>query len=145
MYADSLTLAQARKEFFAKTGFSESEYSSTIAKVKLGIVPIYFYNFKDRRSALAVHDVHHILTGYDTSLLGEAQVSAWEIGSTSRKDLNWAYVYVALGFITGLVLDRDKTIKAYEKGLRCRNFYGKKLSPKMLSQTLGELRCKLGL
>lgn len=144
MYADSLTLARARAEFFAQTGHSDSEYSSWIAKIKLGPIPFYFYNFKARREAIAIHDVHHILTGYDTSLLGEYHISAWELGS-GYKPMDLAFGYLLLGLFGGLLLDRKRTLEAYIRGLECRNLYGQRVTEEMLGKTLTQLRRELGL
>jgi len=144
MFADSLTLARARREFFVLTGFRESDYSNLIAKFKVGPFPLYFYNFKSRRDAVAIHEVHHILTGYDTSLIGEGQVSAWELGS-GFKPTGLATTYILLGAATGLILDRKKTWAAFRRGLRSRNLYGQTLTPKVLLKTLGQLRREYGL
>lgn len=38
---------------------------------KLGPIPFPFPNTKARVAALAYHDFHHILTGYDTDIRGK--------------------------------------------------------------------------
>lgn len=144
MYADSLTLERARAEFFAQTGYSERDYNRLIAKFQVGPFPLWIYNFKSRRQATAIHDVHHVLTGYDTSLVGEGQISAWELGSGYAPG-DAAILFILLGTLTGLVVDRKKTWAAFKRGVISRNLYGRRLTPQMMKMSLGELRAELGL
>ena len=74
-YPDHLTLREARREFFEKAGFDESGYLDPWVKVRLGPLPIFFPNTLSRARAVRWHDLHHVLTEYDTSLIGEADVS----------------------------------------------------------------------
>jgi len=33
------------------------------------------------RQATALHDLHHVLTGYGADFVGEFEISAWEVGA----------------------------------------------------------------
>jgi ubiquinone biosynthesis protein Coq4 len=143
MYADSLTIAEARAVFFARSGFTEGHYTRRLAKAQVGPVPFYFFNFKARRESLPIHDIHHILTGYETNLPGECQISAWELASGVRK-LDLEASFYVLNVATGLFLCPRKMWAAYRRGRRCRNFYGRELGA-LLEKTVGELRSEAGL
>ena len=38
-----------------------------------------FPNTDSRKRAVPLHDLHHILTGYKTDWMGEAEIGAWEL------------------------------------------------------------------
>lgn len=65
------------------------------------------------------HDLHHVATGYGTTLVGEAEIGAWELASGCR------HYYVAwilnLGaVVTGLFLAPRRVVRAFQRGWRQR-------------------------
>lgn len=78
-YPDALTMREARDHFLASNGFYVEDYSARTYTVKLGRLPIRFPNTKAHRWATPLHDLHHILTGYRTDWIGEAEIAAWEL------------------------------------------------------------------
>ena len=79
-YPDFTPLRHARADYFRKNAFGEDGgYGQRWVKLKLGPVPIWFPNTDGRRRAVRLHDLHHVATGYDTSLVGEAEIGAWEL------------------------------------------------------------------
>jgi len=75
-----------------------------------------------RRSAV-IHDVHHMLTGYDTSYPNELHLAAWELasGGCGHHVLMWLDRLFVTLFTP---LDPLRTWRAFRAGLRCRNLYG---------------------
>jgi hypothetical protein len=47
---------------------------------KLGALIVPLPNFRWRREILALHDLHHLLTGYEPDFEGELSLAAWELG-----------------------------------------------------------------
>lgn len=80
-YSSELTLRDARQQYFVLNGFGDGGYQATWVKLKAGPIPIYFPNTKARVRAVKFHDVHHVLTEYQTTWSGEAEIGAWEIAS----------------------------------------------------------------
>ena len=76
------------------------------------------------RSYLIVHDVQHLLTGFDTSYRGEAQLALWELasGGCRRSLFFWLdrITFVAIG----LALCPAALPAAWRRGRRARNLYG---------------------
>ena len=90
-----------------------------IAGRAVPVLPVIGY-----RNSLILHDVHHLLTGYGTSLPGEFQLAAWELGSGG---CGWSVLFWidrALAVVLGLVFLPLRTLRAFRAGLRCQNLYG---------------------
>lgn len=84
------------------------------------------------RNALNIHDLHHILTGYETTLKGEAELAAWELASGGcHLNLVFWIDRVILTLI-GLVTHPCATFRAAKSGLSCRNLF--RFSIKLLEQ-----------
>ncbi|MFL5752957.1 MAG: hypothetical protein ACJ76F_06080 [Bacteroidia bacterium] len=102
--------------------------SSSSVKIEL-TSKLHFYipNFDARRKAVPKHDIHHLLTGYDTSFAGECEISAWEIASGCKK--YWAaFVIDTSGIMLGIPLNFMGVIRAYARGRRTSNLYHDKFS-----------------
>src|SRR5215470_18087947 len=80
-YADSLTLRDARAQYFTENNFGDGGYTAKWVKVQAGPIPIYFPNTAARVHAVRFHDLHHVATEYKTTWTGEAEIGAWEIAS----------------------------------------------------------------
>jgi hypothetical protein len=139
------TLREARARYFRENGFEEDGgYARAWVRVKLGPVPVVFPNTKGRRAVLLQHDLHHVATGYDTTLVGEGEIGAWELASGCR------HYYVAwilnLGaFVTGLFLAPRRVGRAFLLGRRCTNLYHLGVDADWPDETVGGLRRRLGL
>jgi ubiquinone biosynthesis protein Coq4 len=140
---DRDTVGQARARFFAATGFSEATYSEPWSRVKLGPIVFFVPNTPMRQRALPLHDLHHVLTGYDTSLKGEAELAAWELasGGLGKYPIGWFYV---LGIaMLGLILYPRAMPVAFRRGRGSTNLFRTDFSEALLSLTTGELKRRL--
>lgn len=106
-------------------------------------VPIVFPNFAARREILWTHDVHHLLTGYETTWRGEAEIGAFEI-ATSCKRYWAAWMFNTGGFLFGLAIAPRRTWRAFVRGRRCRNFYGAERA-RVAALSIDDARRELGL
>src|SRR3954453_15589359 len=114
---NQVTLRAALKRFVAETGFGEEANQARWVRIRLGPIPFYFLNTKSRKRALPYLDLHHVLTGYDTSWIGEREIGAWEIASgCKRYAAAWLYDSLAMAF--GLAIDRRRVFNAFMRGLR---------------------------
>lgn len=50
-------------------------------KTKIGPIPFAYPNTKGRKKLVQAHDLHHLLAGYHTDIVGEGEMRAWELGS----------------------------------------------------------------
>ena len=83
------------------------------------LIPIYGF-----KKSFMHHDVHHLLSGYETDWRGELEIAGWELASGG---CGW-YVFYWLDrviFMTvGLLLCPIRTARAFRRGLRHRNTFG---------------------
>jgi hypothetical protein len=135
------TMRAARERYFAVNGFGDDGgYGSAWVDFKLGPVPFPFPNSKERVRALRFHDLHHILTGYDTNFLGELEISAWEIGA-GCKDYTVAWL-LNLSGIASWWLSPGRIFRAWVRGRRSRSLYGEDLEP-LLDGTVRDARATM--
>jgi hypothetical protein len=84
------------------------------------VLPVVGY-----RDTLLMHDVHHAVTGYGTSLAGEIELAAWELasGGCSRNLFFW--IDRSLAVLLG-VFWPVRTARAFRSGLGRHNLYGER-------------------
>ena len=102
-YPSELTLREALATYFRSNGVPPGGgYDDKWVVIRARSIPIAaFPNTAERVRALRLHDLHHVLTGYDTDLAGEAEIGAWEIASGCR-DFWAAWVLNGLAALAGL-------------------------------------------
>lgn len=140
-YADEMTMRAARDRYFEVNGFGvDGGYNDTWVDFKIGPVPLPFPNTPGRVAAVKFHDLHHILTGYETNARGEFEISAWEIGG-SCKGFATAWAINSGGMIAGLLSSPRRTFAAFVRGRRSRTLYSEEFEP-LLDETVAELRAR---
>lgn len=115
------------------------------AKVRIGYLSFYFPNTASRKRALLLHDVHHLATGYQTDLRGEAEIGAWEVASGCR-DFIAAWVLNFMGFVLGLLIAPRRTFRAFVRGCHSTNLYHLQLDRQtILNDSVADMRRRLRL
>lgn len=138
-YDPNLTMREARRVYFDANHFGEDGgYGDAWVDFKLGPIPFPFPNTKARVRAVAYHDLHHVLTGYDTDFVGELEISAWEIAA-GCKDFGAAWALNLGGLAGGLFRAPARTFAAFVRGRRSRTVYSEDTET-LLASTVGALR-----
>lgn len=144
-YDPQLTLREARTRYFIDNDFgAQGNYDERWVKISLGPIPFAFPNSAVRVKAVRYHDLHHVVTGYATTLTGEAEISAWELASGCGSMVA-AWILNLLALAIGLMIDRHAVRAAFVRGRHCKNLYGGRFDDALLGQPLGEQRARLGL
>lgn len=113
----------ARARYFEANRFgADGGYGDAWVEVKFGPLPVPIPNTPARVRAVRYHDLHHIVTGYDTDLLGEMEISAWELGA-GCEDFVAAYVLNVGGLSGGAAVAPLRTLRAFARGRRSRSLY----------------------
>ena len=119
-----MTLREARDRYFAVNGFGPNGgYDDVWVDFKLGPIPLPFPNTAGRVAAVKFHDLHHILTGFDTNASGEFEISAWEVGAGCKGMLT-AWTINLGGLVAGLLSSPRRTFRAFRRGRRESTTYG---------------------
>ena len=112
----SMTAAEALRHYYDIHYFGDSALTNRWVKVRLGAISIPFPNLKQRRDAIQLHDLHHMLTGYDTTWVGEGEVAAWEMASGFTRRHWVGYLYAPITFVIGFFTSPKRVIAAYRRG-----------------------------
>lgn len=144
-YDPDLTLREARTRYFIDNDFGEQgNYDARWVKVSLGPIPFAFPNSAARVRAVRYHDLHHVLTGYATTMQGETEIGAWELASGCGSMVA-AWILNLMAMAIGLVIDRKALLAAFVRGRHSENLYGRRFDDALLGRPLGEQRERLGL
>ncbi len=139
LYGDDMTMREARDRYFDVNGFGkDGGYNDAWVDFELGPLPLPFPNTPGRIKAVKFHDLHHVLTGYETNALGEFEISAWEIGAGCTS-IAAAWVINMSGMATGVLVEPRRIFAAFMRGRRSRTLYGETFEP-LLDCKVGELR-----
>ena len=88
-----------------------------------------------------LHDLTHLLTGYDTSWAGEGEIAGWELASGFTSKYWIGYFYAPITFSIGLIVAPLRTLRALRLGLGKKNVYKLRLENSRLKQmTVAELK-----
>jgi hypothetical protein len=143
-YDPQTTMREARGLYFELNAFGESGgYDDPWVDFKLGPVPMPFPNTPGRVGAVRYHDLHHVLTGYDTDIVGEFEISAWEIAA-GCKGFVAAWQLNLGGMFGGLLIAPRRTLRAFLRGRHSGTLYGEDLET-LLAARVGELRARMGV
>jgi hypothetical protein len=144
LYDPASTMREARTLYFQVNGFGDNGgYDDPWVDFKLGPIPMPFPNTPARVRAVRYHDLHHVLTGYDTDIIGEFEISAWEVAA-GCKGFVAAWQLNLGGMFGGLLVAPRRTLRAFLRGRHSRTVYGEDLEA-LLQSNVGELRARTGV
>lgn len=145
-YEPMMSVQEARARYFADNAFGEDGgyHDRWVTLYKLGPIPLGFPNTAGRVAAVRYHDLHHLATGYDTDILGEAEIAAWELASGCSQ-FPAAWVLNSLALPVGVLRNSGRIQRAFARGCRTRNLYSEPFADTLLSERLGALRERLGM
>jgi hypothetical protein len=143
-YPDTLPLKEARERFLAENGFRVEGYSAPTYTVRLLGIPFRFPNTKAHQWATPLHDLHHVLTGYGTNWIGEAEISVWELrGGCKALVVYWLDLS---GVVIGLLISPVRIWRAFRAARGARTlFRDPALCDAIMDMTVGEVRSRLGI
>jgi len=136
----STTLREARANYFKANGFPEDGgYQLKWIPLKAGPVTLYLLNSEARKRAVPLHDIHHIVTGYKTDLIGEAEIAAWELAAGTH-DKYFAKFINLVAVLYGTFLSPKRLLTAYTLGRNSKTLYSLEFSEELLNISVTQLR-----
>jgi len=146
VYPPEMTLGQARARYFELNNFgSDGGYEERWIKVKVWRFPIWLPNTAGRVRAVKLHDLHHVLTEYPTTWRGEAEISAWELGSGGLRKYYAGWILDILNLAQGLVVNPVGLYRGFMRGRRSKNLFSTQFTDEILTHRVGEYRQLLDL
>ena len=92
-------------------------------RVRVGHWSIPIFPVIGYRDGLILHDVHHVVTGYGTSVVGEIEIAAWELASGGCGWIMLFWIIQIATALLGLIVCPRRTIRAFQAGWSQRNLY----------------------
>jgi hypothetical protein len=145
----SMSMREARELYFKRNGFSVAAYSAPTFTLKFLGIPVTFPSTTNRKRALPLHDLHHIVTGYGTDWIGEAEISAWELRAGGRSLARFGMVVYWLdgsGVILGMLFSPRRVWRAFCAGGGQRTLFNESEPfDTVLEMSVDALRRRLGI
>jgi hypothetical protein len=144
----SWTVRRARDAYLAENGFTVEAYDAKWTDGSFLGVKLSVPNTRKHRWAIMRHDLHHVATGYGTDLVGEAEISAWELRAAGALGV-YVSAIVLGGALLGVFRAPRRTLDAFRAGKRIRFLYRGPDSDEeyeaLLNLTVGQLRALMGV
>ncbi len=144
-----MSMREALDLYFQRNGFSVAAYSAPTFTLKFLGIPVTFPSTANRKRALPLHDFHHILTGYGTDWIGEAEISAWELRAGGRSLARFGLVVYWLdgsGVILGFLISPRRAWRAFRAARGQRTLFDEtEPYDALLEMNVDALRRKLGI
>ncbi len=140
-----MTTEHALSNFYNRNGYGfDGGASKKWVSIKFGPLTLPIPNFESRSQNVYLHDINHVVTGYDTTWKGESSVSGWEVASGGWGNLYYPWLLTLWALGVGVIFFPKATYQAFQAGLRMKNGLTGGLSKQeMYSLSLDELRVKL--
>lgn len=137
-------MREARARFLAANGFRFEDYAAPSYAIKFWKLPLKFPNTRAHQWATPLHDLHHVLTGYRTDWIGEAELAAWELRAGCKTLV--VYWLDLSGAAIGLFISPARVWRAFRAAKGQRTLYRNPvLSDSIMQMTVGEGRFSLGI
>lgn len=118
-------MREALAEHLAASGLPpDAGDSDPFAVVRIFCLPYPIPNTRARKRVVRIHDLNHLVSGYQTDRIGELEISAWELASGGCRDYAAAWVLDLAGLLGGLIVAPRRTVSAFLAGRRQQNLYG---------------------
>ena len=135
------TVGKLLEDFYRESHFADDSSVVNWIHVRIGPLKFPFPNPRQRREVIWLHDLTHLLTGYDTSWAGEGEIAGWELASGFTSKYWIGYFYAPITFSIGLIVAPLRTLRALRLGLGKKNVYKLRLENSRLKQmTVAELK-----
>lgn len=129
------SVREGRDRYLAENSLTTDSYTSPRFPIYVGSRPIYLPN----PGYLPWHDLHHVATGYKTGLVGEAEISAYELRSGCR---SLFIIILCVGAILiAMFVAPQRVLRAWKSAKGARNLYQRDVSyESLLDLSVSELR-----
>jgi hypothetical protein len=140
------TVEQARDGYLSANGWTLEAYDARWTEASFFGIPFKVPNTARHRWGIKLHDLHHVATGFGTDLVGEGEVSVFELRG-GLKDLGpyVASLVIAGALLAALIAPR-RALAAWKNAAGTQNLFRRGQVPEaLLPISVAEFRARLGL
>jgi len=129
-----------RDRYLAENSFGVESYRATGFPIFIGKWTFFVPN----PGKLPLHDLHHVVSGYGTGLIGEAEISAYELRGGGCSFFIFILCIGAIFF--GMFIAPKRIRQAWRRAEGTKTLYNFNVSYEdLLEMKVGELRRQLGI
>jgi hypothetical protein len=138
--AGTETLRVARDRYLGEHGLSTQSYAEPRFLLRIGFIRLDLPN----PGLLPYHDLHHVLTGYASDLIGEAEISVFELRGGGA---NAMVTFLCVGgILIGALRSPRRLQYAWRRCRGVRSLYHARPDYEtLLERTVEEVRRELGI
>jgi hypothetical protein len=134
------TVREGRDRYLGENSLSVESYSARRFPIYVGRWPVYVPN----PGYLPWHDLHHVVTGYRTGLIGEAEISAYELRAGCGSVM--VFILCVSAILIAMFVAPRRVWRAWKRAKGARTLYHTKLPYEtLLEMNVADLRERLGL
>src|SRR5262245_48323065 len=115
--SESEKVIEGRDRYLLENGLSLQSYAARKFPIYVGRWAVWLPN----PGFLPTHDLHHVITGYGTGLIGEAEISAYELRGGCGSAMIFILCIGAIFF--GIFVAPKRIWKAWQKSKATKNLY----------------------
>jgi len=134
------TVRAGRDRYLEENSLSVESYSAKRFPIYVGRWPVYVPN----PGYLPWHDLHHVVTGYRTGLIGEAEISAYELRAGCGSVM--VFILCVGAILIAMFVAPGRVWRAWKRAKGAHTLYHTKLPYEtLLEMSVADLREQLGL
>ena len=134
------TVRAGRDRYLEENSLSVESYSARRFPIYVGRWPVYVPN----PGYLPWHDLHHVVTGYRTGLIGEAEISAYELRAGCGSVM--VFILCVGAILIAMFVAPRRVWRAWKRAKGAHTLYHTKLPYEtLLEMSVADLREQLGL
>lgn len=112
-FSSDETVNAALDRYLDENGFTHAAYEEAWTHASFLGVPVAVPNTRLHKQGIRLHDLHHVATGFGTDLVGEGEISAWELGAGLRGVGLYVGAIVCTGALVGFVAAPQRIVRAF--------------------------------
>ena len=134
------TVRVGRDRYLAENGLGLESYTAPRFPIHVGKWAVYLPN----PGLLPLHDLHHVVTGYGTGLVGEAEISTYELRAGCRTVM--VFILCVGAILIGMFVAPRRIWRAWKRAGGTRDLYYTNIPyDALLEMSVGDLRQHLGI
>jgi hypothetical protein len=135
------SVGQAVDDYMTENGFTIAEYTAKTVTFFAGPLSFRVPNPKARQEAVPLHDIHHVVTGFGTDVIGEGEQGIWELRAGCPAPI--AIFLNGLAAAGGFLLSPRRIIRAFLSAKDATTLYPRGTGPLRSDSRISEESAKL--